>query len=67
MSEDFEVDHVDPASQVVFESGRARLLFHADVFWARDSIGLEALTLWLETYQISRTYRKRGILELELP
>ena len=36
-------------------------------FWARASIGDEVLDLWLETYQISRSFRKRGIVELELP
>ncbi len=40
-------------------------MFEADVFWARRSIGEEMLTLWLETYQTSRTFTKRGIVELE--
>ena len=25
------------------------------------------LELWLDTYQVSRSFRKRGIVELELP
>jgi hypothetical protein len=49
MSEDFEVDGVDSAAQVVFDSLRARLLFEAGVFWARSSIGHQVLDLWLET------------------
>ena len=51
----------------VFDSMRAKLLFESDVFWARASIGEEILRLWLDTYQVSRSFRKRGIVELELP
>lgn len=65
MDEDFEVDSIGPG-QAVFDSVRAKLLFESDVFWARSSIGRELLDLWLETYQTSRSFRKRGIVELEL-
>jgi hypothetical protein len=65
--EDFEVDGVAAPAQVVFDSVQAKLLFEADVFWARSSIGREVLDLWLDTYQTSRSFRKRGIVELELP
>jgi hypothetical protein len=54
-------------AQAVFDSTRARLLFETDVFWARASIGQELLDLWLDTYQTSRSFRKRGIVELVLP
>jgi hypothetical protein len=57
MDEDFEVARM-PASALLFES---------DVFWARVSIGDEMLSLWLDTYQISRSFRKRGIVEVKLP
>jgi hypothetical protein len=67
MDEDFEVDGVATRAQAVFDSVRAKLLFEADVFWARTSIGHELLNLWLDTYQTSRSFRKRGIVELELP
>ncbi len=67
MAEGFEVDAISAPAQTVFESVRARLLFEADVFWARASIGDELLDLWLDTYQTSRSFRKRGIVELELP
>jgi hypothetical protein len=67
MAEDFEVDQVAKASRVVFDSLRAKLMFEADVFWSRSSIGEELLQIWLQTYQISRNLRKRGIVELELP
>jgi hypothetical protein len=66
MEDDFEVDSIAAAAQAVFDSARAKLLFESDVFWARSSIGPELLDLWLETYQTSRSFRKRGIVELEL-
>ena len=66
MEDDFEVDHIDAAAQAVFDSVRARLMFESDVFWGRSSIGTELLDLWLETYQTSRSFRKRGIVELVL-
>ena len=67
MDEDFEVDQVPVPAQAVFDSVRAKLLFESDVFWARASIGPELLDLWLDTYQTSRSFQKRGIVELELP
>lgn len=66
MDEQFEVEHATPQAQAVFDSVRAKLLFESDVFWARASIGEEMLNIWLDTYQISRSFRKRGIVELEL-
>ena len=67
MSEDFEVDRMSAAAQAVFDSTRAKLLFESDVFWARASIGDQVLDVWLDTYQTSRSFRKRGIVELVLP
>lgn len=67
MSPGFDVDRMPAPAQAVFDSTRAKLLFEADVFWARASIGQEMLDLWLDTYQTSRSFRKRGIVELELP
>ncbi len=67
MSNDFEVEQMSGPAQQIFDSTRAKLLFEADVFWARASIGQEVLELWLDTYQTSRSFRKRGIVELELP
>ncbi len=67
MSEDFEVDGLAASAQAVFDSTRAKLLFESDVFWARASIGDEVLDVWLDTYQTSRSFRKRGIVELVLP
>jgi hypothetical protein len=67
MDPDFEAERAALAARVVFDSVRAKLLFESDVFWARASVGDEILQLWLETYQISRTFQKRGIVELESP
>ena len=67
MSEDFEVDRLAGPASTVFDSTRAKLLFESDIFWARTSIGGEILDVWLDTYQTSRDFRKRGILELVLP
>jgi hypothetical protein len=67
MDADFEVDGIAVPAQPVFDSVRAKLLVESDVFWARASIGDEVLDLWLGTYQTSRSFRKRGIVELELP
>ncbi len=67
MEEDFEVEQIAAPAQAIFDSVRAKLVFESDVFWARASIGGEVLQLWLETYQISRSFRKRGIVELEPP
>jgi hypothetical protein len=67
LDEDFEVADLPSAMQAAFDPVRARLLYESDVFWARASIGNETFDTWLETYQISRTFRKRGIVELELP
>ena len=67
MGEGFEVDRISGPARAVFDSTRAKLLFESDIFWARASIGQEMLDLWLDTYQTSRSFRKRGIVELELP
>jgi hypothetical protein len=67
MSDDFEVEQMPAPSQAVFDSTRAKLRFESDVFWARASIKQEVLDLWLDTYQTSRSFRKRGIVELGLP
>ena len=65
MNEDFEVERIVPPAREIFDSTRAKLRFESDVFWARASIGEEVLQTWLETYQTSRAFRKRSIVELE--
>jgi len=66
MADDFEVDRVASPAREIFDATVAKLRFESDVFWARSSIGEEVLQLWLETYQESREFRKRGIVELRL-
>jgi hypothetical protein len=66
MDEDFEVDRAPAHARLLFDSIQSKLMFESDVFWARASIADEVLNLWLETYQTSRNFTKRGIVELEL-
>jgi hypothetical protein len=66
MDEDFEVERVPVPARVLFDSIHSKLLFESDFFWARASIGEEVLQLCLDTYQTSRNFGKRGIVELEL-
>lgn len=66
MSQEFSTSTLTRESRDAFDATRAKLVFEADVFWAQESIGLEALGLWLDTYQTTRDFRKRGIVELEL-
>ncbi len=66
MDADFEVDRAPLPAHIVFDSIHSKLLFEADVFGARASIGEEVLQMWLETYQVSRILGKRGIVEAEL-
>lgn len=66
MADDFSVEQLPPESRVVFHHLSAGIAFEADVFWSRASIGEEALHLWLETYQMTRDLRRRGIIELVL-
>ena len=66
MDDDFEVDRAPAPTRLLFDSIQSKLMFESDVFWARASIGDEVLKLWLETYQTSRNFTKRGIVEMEL-
>ena len=53
-------------ARAIFDSVRAKLAFGSDVFWARASLGNEMIDLWLDTYQVSRNFRRRRIVELVL-
>jgi hypothetical protein len=66
MRPDFEVEEAPCQSRRIFEHASARVAFQADVFWSRSSIGEETLQLWLETYQHTRDFKRRGIIELVL-
>jgi hypothetical protein len=48
----------------LFDHGRARLVFEADVFWATEAIGEDELASWLSVYQLSRDLVERGIVEV---
>ena len=64
MSKGFSVDEVSEEASRLFDYARARILFNADVFWANESIGEETINLWLETYQMTREFEPRGIVEV---
>ena len=65
MRDDFRLDDCPEPSRAVFDHAAARMLFQADVFWSRASIGDEMLSLWLDTYQTARDFRRRGIVEVK--
>jgi len=64
MKEDFVVDKVAPRVKRVFDYVQGRITFNADTFWAKSSIGKEMINLWLETYQMTRDFEPRGIVEV---
>ena len=64
MSEDFELDEADPEVKKVFNHLAARITFNADIFWTKSSVGEETINLWLETYQMTRDFEPRGIVEV---
>jgi hypothetical protein len=61
---DQEFSALPPEQRALFDHGRARLLFEADVFWATEAIGEEELASWLTVYQLSRELVERGIVEV---
>ena len=64
MKEDFVVDKLAAEAKKVFEYVQGRIAFSADIFWAKSSIGKETINLWLETYQMTRDFESRGIVEV---
>jgi len=66
MSEDFQLETVPEACKNLFDYVRARLRFNTDIFWCKASIGEGTLSLWLETYQLTRDFKSRGIVEVKL-
>jgi len=66
MSEDFQIETVPEECKHLFDCIRARVKFNADVFWSKASIGEDTLSLWLETYQLTRDFKRRGIVEVKL-
>lgn len=61
---DQEFTNLPPEQGNLFDHGRARLLFDADIFWATEAIGEEELDSWLSIYQLSRDMVERGIVEV---
>lgn len=66
MSADFELKNVVESAQVVFRHAEARVRFNADIFWAKSSIGVETLKIWLDTYQTTKDFKRQGIVEVKL-
>jgi len=66
MRGDFDVDANPPQVKGVFDYVRGRIAFNADIFWTKSSIGEEAIDLWLETYQMTRDFESRGIVEVTI-
>jgi len=61
---DQEFTTLPPEQRDLFDHGRARLVFEADVFWATEAIGEDELASWLSVYQLSRDLVERGIVEV---
>jgi predicted nucleotidyltransferase len=66
MGEDFQLEAVPEECQHLFDYIRARVRFNTDVFWSKASIGEDTLSLWLETYQLTKDFKRRGIVEVKL-
>jgi hypothetical protein len=66
MDEDFQLETIPDECKVLFDHTKARLYFNADVFWTKVSIGETVLSLWLDTYQTSRDFKRKGIVEVLL-
>ena len=64
MAADFDLDQLPGERRVLFDYAQARIHFHADVFWTKVSIGQETLGLWLDTYQVGKDFKRRGIVEV---
>jgi hypothetical protein len=66
MAEDFHLENASEECQVLFDYTMARVRFHADIFWSKPSIGEDTLSLWLDTYQTGKDFKRRGIVEVKL-
>ncbi len=66
MSSDFQLENMSEVCKVLFDYIGAKVKFHTDVFWSKSSIGKETLQLWLETYQTTKDFKRRGIVEVKL-
>lgn len=66
MATEFNVDTLPTDAQVLFDHVQARLRFQADVFWTKTSIDQQVLRLWLDTYQMGKDFKRRGIVEVSV-
>jgi len=66
MNVDFQLEEVSEECKCLFNYGEARVRFNADIFWAKSSIDNEILKLWLDTYQNTKDFKRRGIVEVKL-
>ena len=64
MAADFDLEQVPMDRRTLFNYAQAKIRFNADVFWTKVSIGQDTLDLWLDTYQLGRDLKRRGIVEV---
>lgn len=62
----FQLENVPDDCNILFDYVGARVRFQADLFWSKSSIGDAIVRLWLDTYQTTREFKRRGIVEIEL-
>ena len=67
MKATFDLEKISKNNTVIFDHVAARIRFHMDIFWSKADIGKETLNIWLETYQIAKDFKRRGIVEVKLP
>lgn len=66
MAEEFQLENAPEECRILFDYTMARVRFYVDIFWSKASIGDDTLSLWLDTYQIGKDFRRRGIVEVKL-
>jgi len=64
MAADFDLEQTPSNCRDLFAYTQARIRFNADVFWSKASVGQEMLDLWLDTYQVGKDFKRRGIVEV---
>lgn len=66
MKETFQLEKISKENRFIFDHVAARIRFHIDIFWSKSTIGEETLQLWLDTYQITKDFKRRGIVEVKI-
>ena len=64
MAADFDLAQVPDSLRLLFDYPQARIRFRADVFWTKATMSADILAVWLDTYQIGKDFRRRGIVEV---